>query len=107
MDGRRGAPSLPSLSLHRHQALSSSAKLQQQHHAFPLMKSAPDGTGTWIDAGVTGSLGAQLGLIHLPNAATGHWHLLKLLKQFLHACAKGLLDNIAGELQAMGRRLQS
>ena len=62
---------------------------------------------TGIDACVAGALGTQLGLVDLPNAAAGDRHLLKLLKQLLHARTKGLPDHCPRELQGVRRRLQS
>ena len=62
---------------------------------------------TWVNACVAGALGAQLGLVDLPDAAAGNWHLLKLLKQLLHARAQGLPDHRPRELQGVRGRLQS
>ena len=61
---------------------------------------------TWVDAGVARALGAELGLVDLADAAAGDRHLLKLLKQLLHARAKGLPDHRPRELQRVRGRLQ-
>lgn len=54
---------------------------------------------TGVDASVAGALGTEHSAVDLADAAAGHRHLLKLVKQLLDVSVKRALDRMPRELE--------